>query len=176
MRILLGITGGIAAYKTPDLVRRLRGAGHEVQTVVTDNAARLVAPEALAAVSGHRVWRELWPGDGSFPHIDVVRWCQCLLVAPATANCLARFAHGLAEDLLSTAYLAIERRVPVIVAPAMNSAMWAHPAVQRHLAQLRADGVHIVPPVSGVLACGEEGVGALAPIEELLAAVTRAGE
>lgn len=162
MRILLGISGGIAAYKAPDLVRRLRERGHEVHCLLTTAGERLVTPAALAAVSGRPVARDLWQTDGSMPHIDLPRWCECLLVAPATADRLARFALGLGDDLLATSYLALQADRPVVLAPAMNTVMWDKPIVQQHLASLRERGHHIVAPVPGDLACGEQGVGAMA--------------
>lgn len=172
MRILLGISGGIAAYKTPELVRRLRERGHEVRCVLSAAAGRLVAAEALAAVSGAPVDTSLWAGDGRMPHIELPRWCECLLVAPATADRIAHFALGLGEDLLDTLYLALEPEIPVLLAPAMNGVMWQKPVVQEHLATLRErDGVIVVEPVAGELACGESGVGALAGPEAIAEAI-----
>ncbi|TVR14115.1 MAG: hypothetical protein EA401_05235 [Planctomycetota bacterium] len=171
MQILLGISGGIAAYKTPEVVRALVAAGHQVRCVLTENAAQLVAPQALVTVSGNPVYDSLWSQDGRIPHIETVRWCDLLLVAPATANLLAKCALGLADDLLSTGFLALEPDKPCIMAPAMNTVMWNKPIVQQHLATLKAQGVHMVDPVSGNLACGEEGIGAMASVDGLVAAV-----
>jgi phosphopantothenoylcysteine decarboxylase / phosphopantothenate---cysteine ligase len=171
MQMLLGITGGIAAYKTPELVRALRRRGHHVRCVLTANASRLVARDALTAVSGEAVYSEPWPGDGTMPHIDLARWAEAVVIAPLTADTAARLALGLADDLLTTLFLALEPTIPVWLAPAMNSVMWAKPVVQGHLATLTAQGARLIPPVSGVLACGEEGIGAMADPERIAEAL-----
>lgn len=171
MHVLYGIAGGIAAYKAPEVVRALRRAGHEVRCVVTDSGLRLVTPDALAAVSGHHVATSMWPGDGSMPHIELARWADTLLIAPATADLLARCALGLADDLLTTLFLALEPAKPVLFAPAMNTVMWDKPVVQSHVRTLRERGARFVDPVPGDLACGERGVGAMAPAEALVAAL-----
>ena len=171
MRVLYGIAGGIAAYKAPEVVRGLRRAGHEVRCVLTANAMRLVAADALVAVSGQAVATTMWPGDGSMPHIELARWSEALLVAPATADLLARCALGLADDLLTTLFLAVEPGRPVIFAPAMNTVMWEKPIVQAHVRSLRSGGARIMEPVPGDLACGEHGVGAMAAPEALVAAL-----
>jgi phosphopantothenoylcysteine synthetase/decarboxylase len=172
MQVLLAITGGIAAYKAPELVRRLRDAGCSVRCALSPSATRLVAPGALAAVSAQAVHTGLWTEDGSMPHIDLPRWCELMLVAPATADCLAKLALGLADDLPSTAALALDPGKPLVLAPAMNTTMWQHPAVQTNLATLRARGARVVDPVAGKLACNEEGIGAMADIPAIVAAVT----
>src|SRR5256885_67891 len=161
MRLILGVSGGIAAYKAPELVRRLQDAGADVRVVLTPNAARFVSPLALAAVSNHGVIVEQWgdPGHGGVDHIELARWAELLLVAPATANILAKMAVGLADDALST--YAIAHRGPVMVAPAMNTFMLQHPTVVANVETLRARGVIIIEPDSGLLACGEEGAGRL---------------
>jgi phosphopantothenoylcysteine decarboxylase / phosphopantothenate---cysteine ligase len=171
MRVLLGIGGGIAAYKSPDLVRNLRRAGHEVRCVLTSSGSHLVASAALAAVSGAKVHETLWSDDGSMPHIDLARWAEGLLVAPATADLMAHLALGLAGDLLTTLFLAFEPELPVWIAPAMNTVMWNKPVVQGHVATLRTQGARIIAPVAGELACGEEGVGAMAAAEVIVAAL-----
>ena len=162
MRVVLGITGGIAAYKSPEIVRALRRRGHAVRCVLTANGARLVARDALAAVSGEAVHGSAWPGDGSMPHIDLARWAEALVVAPLTADTAARFALGLADDLLTTLFLALEPDRPVLLAPAMNTVMWNKPVVQGHLKALVSGGARLVAPIEGHLACGEDGVGAMA--------------
>ncbi len=168
MKLILGITGGIAAYKAPELVRRLRQRGHEVRCVLTANGARLVAADALAAVSSQPVLTTMWPDDGAMPHIDVARWADGLVVAPLTADAAARFAHGFADDLLSTLLLAFEPDKTVWLCPAMNTVMWNKAVVQANLGTLRDHGYRILGPVAGELACGETGIGAmLAP--ELIA-------
>ncbi|HXA17593.1 MAG TPA: bifunctional phosphopantothenoylcysteine decarboxylase/phosphopantothenate--cysteine ligase CoaBC [Thermoanaerobaculia bacterium] len=159
MHIVLGVTGGIAAYKAPDVVRRLRDVGAEVRVILTPNAARFVSPLSLAAVSGNGVIIEQWgdSGHGGVDHIELARWADLLLVAPATANILAKLAAGLADDALST--YAIAHRGPIVVAPAMNTSMLQHPAVQMNLVVLRERGVIVLDPDSGLLACGDEGSG-----------------
>ncbi|GDY13426.1 hypothetical protein LBMAG53_23040 [Planctomycetota bacterium] len=175
MRLLLGIAGGIAAYKTPDLVRHLRRRGHEVRCIVTAAGSRLVAVDALAAVSGQPVATSLWPDDGTMPHIALARWAEGLLIAPATADLLARTSLGLADDLLTTVLLAVEPTVPVWWCPAMNTQMWNKPPVQEHLARLRGWGHRIIGPVPGDLACGESGLGAMETPERIAAAVSGSG-
>ncbi len=161
MNILLGISGGIAAYKTPELVRQLRRRGHDVRCLLTANGARLVAIDALATVSGHPVTTSMWQEDGTIPHIDRGRWAEALLIAPATADIIAKCALGLADDLLSTTVLALPPQTPWFIAPAMNSHMWHKPVVQAHIASLRAAGCQILGPVDGSLACGDDGIGAM---------------
>jgi phosphopantothenoylcysteine decarboxylase/phosphopantothenate--cysteine ligase len=159
MHIVLGVTGGIAAYKTPDLVRRLRDIGADVRVILTPNAARFVSPLSLAAVSGHGVIIEQW-GDserGGVDHIELARWADLLLIAPATANMIAKLAVGIADDALST--YALAHRGAIIVAPAMNTSMLQHQTVQMNLAALRDRDVIVLDPDSGLLACGDEGSG-----------------
>lgn len=170
MRLILGIGGGIAAYKTPDLVRRLRARGHEVRCVLTANGARLVAKDALATVSGGPVRDSLWQ-DGGIEHIDLPRWAEGLVVAPCTADLLGKFAHGLADDLLSTLFLALEPAKPVWLCPAMNTVMWEKPQVQANLRVLLERGARAIGPVPGNLACGEQGVGAMSDPEAIAAAI-----
>ena len=167
MNVLLGISGGIAAYKAPELVRALRRRQHTVRCVLTANASKMVTPFALAAVSGEPVWDDLWQADGRMPHIDLPRWADALLIAPATADLMARLSLGLADDLLTTLVLALEPAKPLWLAPAMNTVMWEKPVVQQHLATLTARGTRIIPPVSGNLACGETGMGAMADPERI---------
>ena len=155
-RILLGVTGGIAAYKACTLVRLLVRAGHEVEPVLTAGAERFVARETFVALARSA------PREDPYPHLG--RW-DLLVVAPLTANTLARMAHGLADDVLTEAVLA--HVGPVLVAPAMNTRMWLHPATQENLATLRARGVHVVGPAAGELAEGEEGVGRMAEPEAI---------
>jgi phosphopantothenoylcysteine decarboxylase / phosphopantothenate---cysteine ligase len=159
MRIVLGVSGGIAAYKAPELVRRLQDAGADVRVILTPNAARFVSPLALAAVSNHGVIAEQWgdPEKGGVDHVDLARWADILLIAPATANILAKLAIGVADDALST--YALAHRGDVIVAPAMNTFMLQHPTVAANLATLRARGVDVIEPDWGLLACGDEGAG-----------------
>ncbi|HEV8434236.1 MAG TPA: bifunctional phosphopantothenoylcysteine decarboxylase/phosphopantothenate--cysteine ligase CoaBC [Thermoanaerobaculia bacterium] len=158
MRIVLGVSGGIAAYKAPDLVRRLQDAGAAVRVILTPNAARFVSALSLAAVSNHPVIVDQWDSShGGVDHIELARWADVLLIAPATANVIAKLAIGVADDALTT--YALAHRGDVVIAPAMNSFMLAHPTVTQNLATLRARGVDVVEPDWGLLACGDEGAG-----------------
>ncbi len=170
-RILLGVCGGVAAYKAADLVRRLRERGHEVRCAVTPSAAKFVSPLTLEVLSGHPVYGEeyLEPGrHGKEEHIDAASWAELLCIAPATANMLSTLALGLAPNFLATVALAF--RGPVVVAPAMHSAMWEKPAVQANVERLRSAGVRFVGPESGPLASGEIGLGRLAEVLAIVAA------
>lgn len=165
-RVLLGVSAGIAAYKSVDLVRRIKERGAEVRVVMTEAAAAFVAPLTFQAVSGHPVRTTLLdPGaEAGMGHIELARWADCLLIAPATADVMARLAAGLANDLLTTVALACE--APLFIAPAMNQAMWRHPATQQNLETLRARGVHVLGPGVGEQACGDLGPGRmLEPLE-----------
>jgi phosphopantothenoylcysteine decarboxylase/phosphopantothenate--cysteine ligase len=171
-RILLAVTGGIAAYKIPELVRALRGAGHTVRCAMTAEAKRFVSPMVLQALTGETVRSDLFDAseEGEIDHIQLADWADLVIVAPATANTLARMCHGLADDLVSAVLLAT--RAPVLVAPAMNVNMWSHPATQANVEGLRARGVHVVGPESGELACGWEGQGRMSEPGAILAAAT----
>jgi phosphopantothenoylcysteine decarboxylase/phosphopantothenate--cysteine ligase len=165
-RILLGVTGGIAAYKSPDLVRRLRERGAEVQVVMTAGARQFVTPLTFQAVSGRPVRSDLWDeaAEAAMGHIELARWADIVLVAPASADFLARLASGRADDLLAALCLATE--APIAVAPAMNRIMWANPATDDNVALLKARGVHVFGPAQGEQACGEVGAGRmLEPLE-----------
>lgn len=174
MRIALGVTGGVAAYKAAELVRRLQQEGLDVQVVMTRAAREFITPLTFAALTGQRVITEMFAEEERAPaniesaieHIAVAQRIDLLLVAPATADMLARMAQGVADDFLTTLYLAT--RAPVIVAPAMNVNMWEHPATQHNVATLRARGVHVVAPEEGYLACGMSGPGRLAGVEAIL--------
>ena len=170
-RILLGVTGGIAAYKAIDAVRALRRGGHDVQVVMTQAAQRFVGAASFAALSGNRVGAGLFGADDTpdYRHLDLARSSDLMLVAPASANTLGRMAAGLADDLLTSCYLAFDG--PVMVAPAMNTRMWEHPATQANLATLAARGVEIISPGDGLLADGDVGAGRLAATEDIVAAV-----
>jgi phosphopantothenoylcysteine decarboxylase/phosphopantothenate--cysteine ligase len=171
--ILLGITGGIAAYKTPNLVRGLRALGAEVQVVMSANAHQFVTATALQAVSGTAVRDTLWdPGaEAAMGHIELARWADCIVVAPTTANTIASLAQGRADDLLTT--LCLATTAPVVIAPAMNQMMYQHPATQANLATLNRYRYHLVGPDSGEQACGEVGPGRMTEPEELLEFVVR---
>jgi phosphopantothenoylcysteine decarboxylase/phosphopantothenate--cysteine ligase len=177
MRITLGVTGGVAAYKAAELVRLLQQDGFSVQVVMTRGAREFVTPLTFAALSGQKVITDLFEKssageanlESAIEHIAVAQRTDLLLVAPATADILAKFARGIADDFLTTLYLATT--APVIVAPAMNVNMWNHPATQENVETLRARGVKIVNPDEGYLACGMTGAGRLAGQQEILAAV-----
>ena len=158
-RILLGVTGGIAAYKSPDLVRRLIERGAEVQVVMTDAAQRFVSPMTFQAVSGRPTRSDLWDtaAEAAMGHIELARWAQIVLIAPASADFIARMAGGRADDLLTTLCVATE--APILLAPAMNRVMWANKATQANIETLVARGVRILGPGSGNQACGEIGAG-----------------
>jgi phosphopantothenoylcysteine decarboxylase / phosphopantothenate---cysteine ligase len=158
-RILLGVTAGIAAYKSPDLVRRLLERGADVQVVMTAGAQKFVTPMTFQAVSGHPTRGDLWDegAEAAMGHIELARWAQLVLIAPATADFIARLAHGRADDLLTTLCLATE--APVAVAPAMNRVMWANKATQANIAVLESRGVRVLGPAAGNQACGEVGEG-----------------
>ena len=171
--ILLGISGGVAAYKTPVLVRRLVEAGAAVQVVMTANAHQFVTATSLQAVSGNPVRDDLWDAgaEAAMGHIELARWADQILIAPATASMIARMASGEASDLLST--LCLASPAPVSIAPAMNQQMYQHPAVQRNLASLEADGCRIIGPDSGAQACGDQGPGRMTEPEDLLTALSQ---
>ncbi|MCZ8133396.1 MAG: bifunctional phosphopantothenoylcysteine decarboxylase/phosphopantothenate synthase [Steroidobacteraceae bacterium] len=174
-RILLGVTGGIAAYKAADLVRRLRERGAEVQVVMTAGAQRFVTPLTFQALSGRAVRTELWDerAEAAMGHIELARWAELVLVAPASADFLARAAAGRADDLLATLCLATS--APLVVAPAMNRQMWAHAATQANVAILVARGVRVLGPGSGEQACGEVGDGRMLEPLEIAEAVLAGG-
>ncbi|MBW3598825.1 MAG: phosphopantothenoylcysteine decarboxylase [Planctomycetes bacterium] len=169
--ILIGVTGGVAAYKTAALVSRLVQSGAGVTVVMTAAAERFIAPAAFAALTGRAVAREVFD-ESRYPlgaHIELAAKGDLLCVAPATANFLAKAAHGVADDLLSTLYLAFPG--PVLAAPTMNTAMWQKPAVQRNVIQLREDGVRIVDPEEGWLSCRVKGLGRMADPDRIFAAI-----
>lgn len=168
-KILLGVTGGIAAYKSPDLVRRLREQGAQVQVVMTHGAREFVTEQTFQAVSGLSVRSDLWDraAEAAMGHIELARWADEVLIAPATADFIAQLAHGMAGDLLSTICLAT--RAPIAIAPAMNHLMWSHPATQANVAVLKQRGVRVLGPASGEQACGEVGPGRMLEPTELAA-------
>ncbi len=171
-RILLGVCGGIAAYKAAALVSALVQRGDEVQVVMTEGAQEFVGPLTFAALSRNPVYSSLWDAQHDIPHISLVRSADVLVVAPATANFMAKLAHGIADDLLTNAALAA--RIPLVLAPAMNGAMYEHPATQANVATLAARGATIVEPEVGFLAERENGIGRLAEQDAILAAVDAA--
>ncbi len=173
MNIVLGISGSIAAYKAADLASQLMKRSHEVHVVMTRSATEFITPLTLQTLTRRPVLVSLEDEKQSWKpgHIELADHADLFLVAPASANVLGNFANGLAPDPLASIYLALPRATPVLIAPAMNGKMWLHPATQRNVERLVADGCRFVDPVEGDLACGYEGVGRLAPVEEILAAV-----
>jgi phosphopantothenoylcysteine decarboxylase/phosphopantothenate--cysteine ligase len=171
LRILLGVTGGIAAYKSAVLVRRLKDFGFDVRVILTDGAQAFITPLTFQALSGHPVHTELLDpqAEAGMGHIELARWADLILIAPASANSMARLLAGLADDLLSTVVLA--SKAPVWLAPAMNQQMWANRVTQRNIQQLKELGFHIVPPDAGEQACGDVGVGRMPEPEQLAAQV-----
>ena len=173
-RVLLCVCGGIAAYKAVELVRRLRDAGADVQVAMTDAAQRFVSAQSFQAVSHRLVRTTLWDAtaEAAMGHLELARWAQQVVVAPATANTIAKLAHGLADDLVSTLCLATE--APLAIAPAMNHRMWWHPATQANIETLRARGVAVIGPDDGPLAEGESGPGRLREPQAIVAALAAA--
>jgi phosphopantothenoylcysteine decarboxylase/phosphopantothenate--cysteine ligase len=181
MRVTVGVSGGIAAYKAAELVRALQRQALEVHVVMTAAAVRFIQPLTFASLTGHKVITSLWDETDSsaspaeqngIEHIGEAQWADALVVAPATANILAKFAHGIADDFLTTMYLAT--RAPILVAPAMNVNMWEHPATQANLESLRRTGVRVIDPGTGSLACGMVGAGRMAEPEAIADAVLSA--
>ena len=169
-RVILGVCGGIAAYKAADLARRLTLEGCEVTVVMTANACRFVTPLTFRTLTGHPVATEFFSDPASpLPHISLAQWAQLVVVAPATADCLARAAQGRADDLLAA--ILLDTSAPILWAPAMNTRMWEHPLTQANVKKLADLGHGFVGPSAGLLACGEEGQGKLAPVEEIVTAV-----
>ncbi|WJG09503.1 bifunctional phosphopantothenoylcysteine decarboxylase/phosphopantothenate--cysteine ligase CoaBC [Aliiglaciecola sp. LCG003] len=173
LNILLGVSGGIAAYKAPDLVRKLTATGAQVRVVLTESATQFVSPLSLQAVSGNPVSTDLLDpaAEAAMGHIELAKWADILLIAPATANCIAKLAHGLADDLLSTLYLATSAKV--YLAPAMNQQMWFAAATQANLATLTQRGIQIIEPDSGEQACGDTGPGRMPEPQYLASLVTQ---
>ena len=179
-KVLLGVTGSVAAIYTPEVVDALRQAGHEVKVVATQ--ASLYFFDAAALTPAVVVDADEWPGEryqrgNPVLHIELRRWADLLLIAPLDANTLAKLALGLADNTLTCIWRAWDRTRPVVLAPAMNTLMWNHPATARHVQQVAEDmggRLHVVPPVSKLLACEDEGMGAMAPREALVAAVAQA--
>ena len=173
MKVSLGVSGGIACYKAAEIVRRLQDSGADVTVLMTKGATQFVTPLTFRALSGNKVYVDLFEGphsggdfEGAFDHILVAQSTDLFLIAPATADCIARLAAGLADDFLTTFHLAVT--VPVVVAPAMNTRMWEHASVQANLRTLRNRGVHIIDPETGQMACRTYGPGRLAPVEDIV--------
>jgi len=168
-RIVLGVTGGIAAYKACELVSGLKKRGAQVRVVLTENAARFVPPLSFEALSGNPAHVDTFAPRDGMEHIALAKWAELFVIAPATANCLAKLACGIGDDLLSTTALAMT--CPLLIAPAMNANMYRHPATQANLATLRSRGAHVVGPDSGRLACGDDDIGRMSQPEAILEAI-----
>jgi phosphopantothenoylcysteine decarboxylase / phosphopantothenate---cysteine ligase len=165
-RIVLGITGGIAAYKAAELARLLVKQGIEVQVAMTEAACHFITPTTMQALTGRPVLVNQWDAvDNGMAHISTSRAADAIVIAPASADFIAKLAHGVADDLLST--LCLARDCPLLVAPAMNKQMWSNPATQRNIAQIESDGIVLLGPASGAQACGEEGVGRMLEADAL---------
>jgi len=174
MRILLGITGGIAAYKSAELVRGLRAQGAQVQVVMTHSAQQFITPLTLQALSGKPVRTQLWDdaAEAAMGHIELARWADAIIIAPASANCIAQLTHGMADDLLTT--LCLATTAPIYLAPAMNQQMWQHAATQQNCQTLQERGVQIIGPAVGEQACGEVGPGRMVEPEEIISCIVQA--
>ena len=168
-KIVVGVTGGIAAYKACELVSRLKKRGAQVRVVLTEHACQFVQPLTFETLSGNPAYTDSFDRKYEIGHVALAKWADLLLIAPATANCMAKMACGIADDLLSTTCLAV--RCPVLVAPAMNSAMWRNPATQANLELLRSRGLRFVGPEAGRLACGDDDVGRMSEPEQIVEAV-----
>ena len=182
MKIALGVSGGIACYKAAEILRRLQDRGFDVAVVMTKGAAKFVTPLTFRALSGNKVYMDIWEGASSaadhssaYDHIFLAQAVDLFLIAPATADCIARMAFGIADDFFTTFYLAVQS--PVAVAPAMNTRMWEHPSVQANLRTLESRGVRVIPPETGRMACNTYGPGRLASVEAIVEyAVTLLGK
>ena len=178
LNILLGVSGGIAAYKAVDLASKLTAHGANISTVMTESACRLVGPKSFEAVTGSAVYTTMWntPDDYEISHITLVDSADVVVVAPATANIIGKVAHGICDDLLSTVLCACWPRIEsgaALLAPAMNSQMWANPAVQNNVKAVKELGFQLVGPVEGRLACGTEGPGRMAEPKDIVEAIER---
>jgi len=174
LNILLGVTGGIAAYKAVDLASKLTAAGAKVHTIMTENAARLVGPLSFRAVTGSQVHTNMWAESIEFDisHITLAELADIVVVAPATADIIAKIATGICDDLLSTTLCAVWNK-PIVLAPAMNNNMWTNPAVQWNIKAVKEMGIQITGPVIGRLACGTEGIGRMSEPGDILKAVEK---
>jgi len=178
LNILLGVTGGIAAYKAVDLAGKLTAAGALVKTVMTESACRLVGPKSFEAVTRSAVFTTMWTGEEEYQisHIALADWADVVVVAPATANILGKIANGICDDMLSTTLCACWPLVEsgaVLLAPAMNTNMWANPAVQNNVKMLQERGFQFIGPAEGRLACGTEGVGRMSEPQEILETIEK---
>lgn len=175
--VLIGITGGIAAYKVCDLINLLRKNGNNVKIVMTKNAKEFITPMTLATLSGNVVYSEMFESRNQYnvEHIELAKWCNLMLVAPATANIIGKIANGIADDLLSTVALSLPKLTPLFIAPAMNINMWVNPAVKKNIAYFcsQKQKCHVIYPRKGRLACGDYDEGALARVDTILDALKK---
>ncbi len=169
LKVLLGVSGGVAAYKAVGLASKLTGSGAQVKTVMTENACQLVGPKSFEAVTRSAVFSSLWnePGEYEISHISLADWADIVFVAPATANIIGKAANGICDDLLSTTLCACWQK-PTLFAPAMNEKMWNNPAVQQNIAKVKDRGVRLIGPEKGHLACGAEGIGRMSEPQDIL--------
>lgn len=172
-KIVVGLSGGIACYKTAAVVSRLVQRGAAIRVLMTESATRFVGPLTFQSLSGQPVLTSIWQSDDhpDSQHIGIARWCDLMLIAPASADILARLAHGLADDVVSLAACALPSQTPLLLAPAMNADMWASPAVQRNVALLREDGRQFIGPDEGWQACRTSGPGRMSEPDAIVAAV-----
>jgi phosphopantothenoylcysteine decarboxylase/phosphopantothenate--cysteine ligase len=172
LKVLLGVSGGVAVFKAVDLASKLTGAGAKVRTVMTDSACRLVGPKSFEAVTGSAVYTDLWATaeDHKIGHVALAQWADVVVVAPATANIIGKVANGICDDLLSTVLCTCWSK-PTLVAPAMNSDMWDNPAVQRNIETVKKMGWEVAGPERGRLACGVEGIGRMSEPKDILEAI-----
>jgi phosphopantothenoylcysteine decarboxylase/phosphopantothenate--cysteine ligase len=176
--VLLGVSGGVAAYKAVDLASKLTAAGAKVNTVMTENACQLIRPKSFEAVTGQPVYTSLWNVSEEYKigHVDLADWADVIVVAPATANIIGKIANGICDDLLSTILCAATNLIKsraALLAPAMNDNMWNNPAVQRNVKTIKKLGFQLVGPVKGRLACGTEGLGRMAEPQDILEAIEK---
>ncbi len=174
LKVLLGVSGGVAAYKAVDLASKLTGSGAQVKTVMTENACQLVGPKSFEAVTRSAVFSSLWnePGEYEISHISLADWADIVVVVPATANIIGKAANGICDDLLSTT-LCVCWQKPTLFAPAMNEKMWNNPPVQGKIEKLKGRGVRLTGPEEGALACGVEGIGRMSETVDILKAIER---
>lgn len=172
LKILLGVSGGVAAYKAVELASKLTGRGARVQTVMTDSACELIRPRSFEAVTRSAVFTSLWYSSNEYRinHIDLTKWADIIVTAPATANIIAKIANGICDDLLSTILCACWNK-PKVLAPAMNNNMWGNPIVQRNINTVKEIGFVLVGPEKGRLACGTEGIGRMSEADDILKAI-----
>jgi phosphopantothenoylcysteine decarboxylase/phosphopantothenate--cysteine ligase len=171
MNIVIAVTGGIAAYKSCDLINVLKKEGHNVRCIMTENAKQFITPLTLASLSGHAVMDNMWAERDDIGHIEVAKWANIFIVYPATANIIAKFSNGIADDLLSTVFLALPWTVKKIICPAMNTCMWENKATQRNVNVLVKDDCFILGPVDGKLACGDVGKGKIVSVKDVVSMV-----